>query len=355
MAALHLTEGNYDKDFPTAVDEFPTVEDLQHYIDAWELNSLFSSIKVVQQYLITHKDAIESTVLDSFSGADGVKEIPVPAGRYPSGKTCTANDADLVAANIKKDTIIFGVTGSLDVTAKDSFSGAEGLKVIPIPAGTYPAEKTCTAVDADLIAANIKKDVIIFGVTGALEGAAPGREKIFYPRFSANDGFLARGLGLYPLAIYTEFGYGGRDEEPFWLFPDADIIAGSTITEAILEMTAQRTKTDTDIYVKIHFNAIDDAVPPTTEILFDALDLDAGIEWGPFVSYSVNVSYSTPCLKDLLQGIIDRPGWTSGNALQIIIKNNGTVGDNRKYLHTVDSVFGAYQSCLKVKWTEPAA
>jgi len=113
MTATHLTESDYTKTFPEAVDQFPAVEDQQHYIDAWELNSLFSSIKTTQQYLITYKAGIEAAVKDSCSGADGVRVVPIPAGRYPSGKTCTAIDALLVAANIKTGVTIFGVLGTL--------------------------------------------------------------------------------------------------------------------------------------------------------------------------------------------------------------------------------------------------
>ena len=113
MTATHLTESDYTKTFPEAVDQFPAVEDQQHYIDAWELNSLFNSIKTTQEYLITYKAGIEATVKDSYSGADGVKVVPIPAGRYPAGKTCTAQDADLVAANIKDGVTIFGILGSL--------------------------------------------------------------------------------------------------------------------------------------------------------------------------------------------------------------------------------------------------
>ena len=113
MTATHLTESDYTKTFPEAVDQFPAVEDQLHYIDAWELNSLFNSIKTTQEYLITYKAGIEATVKDSYSGADGVKVVPIPAGRYPAGKTCTAQDADLVAANIKDGVTIFGILGSL--------------------------------------------------------------------------------------------------------------------------------------------------------------------------------------------------------------------------------------------------
>ena len=113
MTATHLTESDYTKTFPEAVDQFPAVEDQLHYIDAWALNSLFSSIKTTQEYLITYKAAIEAPLQDSFSGAEGVKAVAIPAGRYPAGKTCTAVDADLIAENIKAGVTIFGTSGTL--------------------------------------------------------------------------------------------------------------------------------------------------------------------------------------------------------------------------------------------------
>ncbi len=51
------------------------------------------------------------------NGADGARTITIPDGLYSAGKTATANDADLVAGNIKKGVGIFGVTGTLDPDA----------------------------------------------------------------------------------------------------------------------------------------------------------------------------------------------------------------------------------------------
>ena len=46
------------------------------------------------------------------SGPDGEKTFNIPDGFYSGSKTCTANDAQLVAGNIKSGVDIFGVTGS---------------------------------------------------------------------------------------------------------------------------------------------------------------------------------------------------------------------------------------------------
>ena len=109
----HLDEDDYLKQFPAGLDEFPTLVDRDHYIDAWHLNTIFDSILRIEQYYLDHKESIEAASMDSFEGADGLAVIPVPAGRYAAGKTCTAVDADLVAGNIKSGVSIFGVAGAL--------------------------------------------------------------------------------------------------------------------------------------------------------------------------------------------------------------------------------------------------
>lgn len=52
---------------------------------------------------------------------------------------------------------------------KDSFDGAEGVREVPIPDGIYEGGKTATAVDSDLIAENILAGVEIFDVEGSYE------------------------------------------------------------------------------------------------------------------------------------------------------------------------------------------
>lgn len=107
----HLDEDDYLKQFPAGLDEFPTLVDRDHYIDAWHLNTIFDSILRIEQYYLDHKESIEAASMDSFEGADGLAVIPVPAGRYAPGKTCSAVDANLLDYNIKDGVTIFGVAG----------------------------------------------------------------------------------------------------------------------------------------------------------------------------------------------------------------------------------------------------
>ena len=109
----HLTEGDYAKNFPESSDEFPSVTNEEHYIDAWLLNTVFNSILVMQAYLIEHIANIEAPVGADFMGDDGQLEIPVPAARYPNYKFAMAWDSNLLEENIMQDEVIFGVTGTL--------------------------------------------------------------------------------------------------------------------------------------------------------------------------------------------------------------------------------------------------
>lgn len=160
------------------------------------------------------------------SGPDGQRSFVIPAGLYSGGQGCTANDTDLLAANIKSGVTLFGVTGSDtgpgcpgtaqagDVLAGRTFSGAAGIGLtgtmpevtaaqpstgqaaiagaiaLTPPAGYYDGSDQVTATEAQLAAldpdiapAKIRHGVAILGITGTLtEATAPPS-----PRFTDNN------------------------------------------------------------------------------------------------------------------------------------------------------------------------
>ena len=117
---------------------------------------------------------------------------------YYASNNLTEVDADLVPENIRSGVTVFGVTGKTDVvdtttgnatpgdilTGKKAWvDGAEITGTIPTPtlsdtttvvnAGYY-GSTTLSAVDAHLAAENIKKDVVLFGITGTYEDGGSG-------------------------------------------------------------------------------------------------------------------------------------------------------------------------------------
>lgn len=155
----HLSEDDYIKQFPAGLDEFPTLVDRDHYIDAWHLNTIFDSILRIEQYYLDHKESIEAASMESFEGADGLAVIPIPAGRYAAGKTCTAVDSDLVAGNIKSGASIFGVSGS--------FAGGGGGPSIALPSVSFLEGALVYATPPSLSATSALPSVAVPSVSAA--------------------------------------------------------------------------------------------------------------------------------------------------------------------------------------------
>lgn len=80
--------------------------------------------------------------------------------------TAQVVDADLIAGNIKKDVNILGVTGTYEGGGITPTGNINITTTSQVDVTNYA---TAQVVDSDLVAANIKKDVNILGVTGTYD------------------------------------------------------------------------------------------------------------------------------------------------------------------------------------------
>ncbi len=106
-------------------------------------------------------------------------------------------------------------------------------------------------------------------------------------------------------------------------FLGVSIPQGSLVLHAYLKLTAYESNSET-VASKIYANDENNAVAPTSYAEFAALGLTAtSISWVSSV-WTQNVEYTSPDIATVIQEIIDRSGWVSGNALQILWKDNGS-------------------------------
>lgn len=113
-------------------------------------------------------------------------------------------DANIVAGNIKKNVEILGVTGTLDTGSDPVLKENEEItptteeQNIPVPSGydgfgALKVNPVTAAIDSNIVAEKIKKNVTILGVTGTFEGGgAPTPEwQVIDPELTEETGIKA--------------------------------------------------------------------------------------------------------------------------------------------------------------------
>jgi len=123
--------------------------------------------------------------------------------------------------------------------------------------------------------------------------------------------------------------YGTSDLWTCTRFLGINITKGYSITSATYKITGHQTEGGTyTVNCRVKAQAIDSASAPS------------GTNLPSDFSYTTNytdVSYSTTSwadvvkdidVKDIVQELVNRSGWSSGNALNLVILNNGTTGND---------------------------
>jgi len=116
----------------------------------------------------------------------------------------------------------------------------------------------------------------------------------------------------------------GRDGTPSFydmgmLFDPVLIPGGATIQLAHVVFEVQNTNTPGDLVCDIGGHDTDDAVAPTTraEFLTDLSETtSAEVAWDN-ETFTADTTINTPDITAIIQEIVDRDGWASGQAMQI--------------------------------------
>ena len=115
-------------------------------------------------------------------------------------------------------------------------------------------------------------------------------------------------------ATYYQYGSGMR-------FTAITILHMSTITQAYLTLRASASVASTVTKSRISAEDVDDAVTfADDKAAFDtrwAARTTARVDWDAIPAWTVNVDYNSPEIKTVIQEIIDRASWASGNDIVI--------------------------------------
>ena len=179
----------------------------------------------------------------------------------------------------------------------------------------------------------------------------------FYPAVGADDGF-----GRLPSGEYNNSGNllsmgnaGAVAGYAIWMrFPSVNIPQGSTINEAYVKFTCVADGSIETCNLNLYFEDSDNAVAPTDIGEFNGLSLTGAVAWNALPAWINGIQYDTPGLASILQNVVDRGGFSSGNAVQLVVKDNSSSSSAHRQASSVDLFAGAEKAELHVTWTEGA-
>ena len=175
---------------------------------------------------------------------------------------------------------------------------------------------------------------------------------IYYPVVNGDDGFRDSTGNFFTTANFLPVGTdsGGVLQHCFVRFPSVAIPNGSFIADAFIRFTAYSSLGGVTCNVNCYFEDSDDAIAPINGTEFDALSLTGAVVWNAVSAQTDGTQYDTPSLVTILQNIVDRVGWASGNAVQIVIKDNSSSVNAYRYLSAINYLSGAEKAELHVTW-----
>jgi len=153
---------------------------------------------------------------------------------------------------------------------------------------------------------------------------------------SGDDGTWAEGNSQFiGTAVFTgHFGGAQGISNSFYRFP-LSIAHGSTINSAALTFTAFDNYTNSGVNTTIKAIADDNAAAPTTySDAESASRTTASVTWNAISNWSGSSTYASPDISAVVQEIIDRTGWSSGNYIVLYWEDNGSTSS--QYRRAID-------------------
>ncbi len=182
------------------------------------------------------------------------------------------------------------------------------------------------------------------------------------PAVTGDDGFWTAGASFYSALAYGQFGKETANAatvgHSWFRLPSCPIPKNATILTARLQFAPYSTSSTTTMATLIYGNLATPAVAPTTAAEANALVLTAAnVAWAPgtWTAAVEDSAALSPDITTVLQELVNQAGYTPGQAIMLLVKNNGSPNSTRRIWSSLDGGVTVSWPSLTVTWTLPGA
>lgn len=185
-------------------------------------------------------------------------------------------------------------------------------------------------------------------------------------RVSADTDDCTRGLEEDAFSLSTDYLYCGWGNAANvsqrgcgMRFAGITIPKGSTIDTAYITFTAKASQSGTVVNTRITGEDTDNAATFSNKADFDtryAAHTTAVVDWDGLAAWTLDTEYQGPEIKTVIQEIIDRASWASGNAMVLFWqdfddRSTAQAATRQGYSHNADP---NKAPLLHIEYTPPA-
>ena len=139
-------------------------------------------------------------------------------------------------------------------------------------------------------------------------------------------------------AIYYLGSLGeGAEIDAFCRFTGVTIPQGATITVATLTLTSEAALSSVTMRTNVAAEDADNPVAPTSYAIMTArVRTSTFVVWDFTTNWVLDGEYSPPDLAAVIQEVVNRGGWSSGNALIVFVDNDASTDTTHRRVHSYD-------------------
>jgi hypothetical protein len=150
-----------------------------------------------------------------------------------------------------------------------------------------------------------------------------------------DDGYASSSTSQNLTNAYLRIGHRNGYSTPYYMsgmrFVNISVPALSQVVSAQLKICSYNSSLNGMVYGVIQGEDTDNAADFSSRYISGAAKTTASVDWDHLTAWSADTWYNSPDISPVIQEIIDRAGWSAGNALVILYSKRTDLGGNRNF------------------------